>query len=270
MTRFYGARQDLASLIRTHLFIICPNNSGSTFLQKILSTSSHTWNLESEGQLTFGFAGPNPRKNKTGSLWASQQRWIDMYTDAGAYNWPIIREAWYFQAFSRNPQAKIFVTKSPPFLLSVAELQHHFENAKFLFMVRNPYAAVEGNFRRLGPQPLRSGVDSLEAAATHIVNCFRYQQRNIETYRDCGVFFTYEAMCDEPGRIEQYIQTLVPELDDLVLQQKVPVKYIYDEMLRNMNDQQLARISMDDVGRINRVFEHHQELLDYFGYSLLQ
>ena len=100
------------------------------------------------------------------------------------------------------------------------------------------------------------------------MTCFHYQRKNIETYRDGGIFFTYETMCAEPERVEHSIEALVPELDDLKLRQKVPVKRIYNEMLRNMNEQQIARLSSEDLKRINRVFEPYQDLLDYFGYSL--
>ncbi len=51
---------------------------------------------------------------------------------------------WHFQAFARDPAASVFYTKTPHFLLHVDELARHFPNARFLFMVRNPYAVCEG------------------------------------------------------------------------------------------------------------------------------
>ena len=134
-----GAVQDPARTVTTHLFGICPNNSGSTFLQKALATCRATWNLEREGQRMLGFVGPDTRT--TGSvIWGSERRWIDLFTNPDLYDWPRTRKAWYFQAWARDPAASVFFTKTPPFLLYVAELVRHFENAKFLFMVRNPYA----------------------------------------------------------------------------------------------------------------------------------
>ena len=41
----FGAGCDLESRITTNLFIICANNSGSTFLKNALATSRRTWNL---------------------------------------------------------------------------------------------------------------------------------------------------------------------------------------------------------------------------------
>ena len=45
--------ENMKSKIKTHLFIISPNNSGSTFLKNALAASEHTWNLKKEGQHTF-------------------------------------------------------------------------------------------------------------------------------------------------------------------------------------------------------------------------
>src|SRR5262245_57750384 len=99
MTWHRGAENDLERLVRTHLFVICPNNSGSTFLKNALATSRRTWNLLREGQNTFGFAGPRSI-GKLALGWASDQRWIDRFTDSRNFDWPRIRRAWYFQAFS--------------------------------------------------------------------------------------------------------------------------------------------------------------------------
>src|SRR5262245_51789786 len=168
----YGAVNDLDALVKTHLFIISPNNSGSTFLKNALATSSRTWNLVREGQNTFGFSGPRSI-GKRALGWASDPRWIDDFVDPTNYDWPAIRRAWYFQAFSRDARASVFVEKSPPFLLIVDELSRQFANARFLFMVRDPYAVVEGILRR-APRVWRNKVPAertVSAAATHVMTC---------------------------------------------------------------------------------------------------
>lgn len=268
MKQFNGADHDLEGLIHAHLFIISPNNSGSTFLQNVFATSRQTWNLEKEGQHTDGFAGKSPKGTGTHLIWAAKPEWIERFCNETEDTWIQSRKAWYVHAFSQNPEDKVFVTKSPPFLLNVAQLHQYFSNAKFLFMVRNPYAVVEGIYRLRSRQRPLPGVDMLDAAANHVMTCFHYQRKNIETYHEHSTFFTYETMCAEPERVGQAIQALVPELDDVKLDQKIPVKGMYNEMLRDMNKEQIARLSVDDVNRINQIFAPHQDLLDYFGYSL--
>ena len=95
----------------------------------------------------------------------------------------------------------------------------------------------------------------------------KYQRRNIETWGDHGIFFTYEQMCEKPEQVEQMISELVPELNDLTLRQRIKVRN-YNEVLRNMNEQQINRLAKDDICRINEVFSKHQDVFDFFRYSL--
>ena len=278
----HGATRDLERVVATHLFVICPNNSGSSFLKEALATCRATWSLPREAHRIPGFAGPvvwrpvTPGQPRPGKLWASRRDWIDLFTDGGAYDWSRTRRAWYFFAFSRDPNARVFVVKSPPHLLVVDDLAKHFRNARFLFMVRNPYAVCEGICRDYRGR--WEGLDGSleEAAAVHVVNCFARQRRNLEAHGVCprvpsgerGVFFTYEAMCAEPERVAHEIRTLVPELDDLDLRRRLSVKG-YDEMLADMNARQIARLGAGQVAAFNRVFGEHRDLFDHFGYEML-
>jgi Sulfotransferase family len=268
MAVHYGAANDLDALVKTHLFVICPNNSGSTFLKNALATSSRTWNLVREGQNTFGFAGPRSI-GKRALGWAADQQWIEAFVDHD-YDWQAIKRAWYFQAFSHDPCASVFVEKSPPFLLIVDELGRQFRNARFLFMVRDPYAVVEGIVRR-APRAWRGNLAPEQAcalAATHVMTCLKYQRRNVEASNGRGVFFTYEQMCAEPDKVERSIAGLVPELNDLTLQQRLRVKGLYDETLRDMNEQQIARLSESQRSEITDVFRRNCDVMDFFGYPL--
>ena len=135
-------------------------------------------------------------------------------------------------------------------------------------MVRNPYAVCEGICRNLRRSGLARRRDLPTAAARHVVNCFARQRRNIETHGERGVFFTCEAMCEEPERAEAQIRALVPERDDLRLRQRLLVKGRYHEMLTNMNDRQIARLDAAQMAAFHRVFRERRDLFDHFGYEL--
>ena len=276
LTRVSGAGRDLAQIVTTHLFGVCPNNSGSTFLGHALATCRAAWSLPREGKRMLGYVGPTthrapaPGAPKPGLIWGARRHWIDRFADPRHYDWPRNRTAWYFQASAADPHAPVFVTKSPPFLLLVDQLVRHFRNAKFLFMVRNPYAICEGICRNYRSQFVAAGRSLEEEAALHVAHCLVWQRRNVETYRDRSVFFTYEAMCAEPERVAQRIRTLVPELDDLTLRQRLPVKEsTYDELLTDMNARQIARLDAAQIAVFNRVFRRHRAVLGYFGYDLI-
>lgn len=268
--RYFGPQHDLSRVVKTHLFIICPNNSGSTFLKHALASSAYTWNLAREGQHTFGFVGPSSSKAELNRQWAATAESIAVFTDADAYDWPATRPAWYFQAFSASPDAHVFVEKSPPFLLVVDQLAAHFPDARFLFMVRNPYAVVEGILRKSRRAWLESvGADAaLRIAAAHVVNCLAYQRRNIERWSRQGACFTYEEMCADPRRVERLIADQVPGLDDVNLRQRLRV-HEYDEPLRNMNAQQVSRLGADQWKIIAGAFEPYGDLFEFFGYQLI-
>ena len=280
-----GCRHDLEKRVDHHLFGIAPNNSGSTFLMQALGACRATWNLHQDGLSALGYVGPNSVRDLLRGrpapvapmIWASEQRWIDLLTDPRRYDWPRTRKAWYFQAFARSHEASVFYTKTPYHLLLVDDLARHFRNAKFLFMVRNPYAVCEGIcrfYRR--EQPFPDGrrpprvPDLLEAAARHVVNCLEWQRRNLRAHGDRGVFFTYEAMCAEPERTAQAIRALAPELDDLNLRQRLPVKDEYHEMLTDMNARQIARLDAEEFAAFNRVFRKREDVLAWFGYCVME
>ena len=280
MTRALGCRHDVERRVGTHLFGIAANNSGSTFLKAALATSRATWNLSWEGQRMLGYVGPDILwPHPATLLWASEQRWIDLLTDPCHYDWPRTRKAWYFQAIARSPEASVFYTKTPAHLLVVDALAQHFHNAKFLFMVRNPYAVCEGicRFYRDGRprrpygRPAPPPIEHLpEAAARHAVTCLAWQRRNLEAHGHRGVFFTYETMCAEPERVARRIRALVPELDDLDLRQRLRVKGRYHEMLTDMNARQITRLGAEDVAAFNRVFRQHEDVLAWFGYAVME
>ena len=280
----YGAGRDLAQVVTTHLFGVCPNNSGSTFLRKVLATCRATWNLSQEGQNAPGFAGPvtfrplAPGEPQPGLLWAAVPHWVDRFADPARYDWPRIRRTWYFHAWARDSGATVFYTQSLQYLLVVDELARRFRNAKFLFMVRNPYAVCEGICRHMEGLPTRviarwkarfPDRSLPELAADHIVACLSLQRRNLEAYGDRGVFFTYETMCAEPERVARAIQALVPEIEDLELRRRVPVKGAYHEMLTDMNARQIARLGAGRVAVFTRLFRKHRDVLNCFGYDLL-
>ena len=280
----YGATCDVAQAVTTHLFGICPNNSGSTFLQKALATCRATWNLPVEGQRMTGFVGPvsfhplEPGEPRPGLFWAAERRWLERFANPAAYNWRHSRVAWYFQAYASDPAASVFYTKSSPHLVIVDELVRHFRNAKFLFMVRNPYAVCEGilrayrRYRSHEPAALAALFPERtldELAATHAVTCLAWQRRNVEKHGHRGTFFTYETMCAEPERVACAVRTLVPEIDDLNLRQQLPVKDRYCETLNDMNARQIARLDARRIAAFSHVFRRHRDVLDHFGYDLL-
>lgn len=259
----HGIQHDLEHLVDTHLFILCPNNSGSTLLKNALATSRATWNLAREGQHAFGFTGPNLSDTNRQLVWAADPRWITDYQNEANFDWELTRTSWYALATAEDAGASVLVEKSPPFLLVADQLRDAFANPRFVMMVRNPYATYEGILRRERSRPDGRG---RELAAHHVVNCLVHQRENQKCHSDIGVFCTYEQLCEDPTAIADRIQGIAPAVTDLDLKRSIPVKGMYDEPLRNMNDEQIAQLSKKDLAVAERVFSDHSELFAHFGY----
>lgn len=255
--------------IDSHLFIVAPNNSGSTVLRNAISASPAAWSLAREGQHVPGFSGPSTRGTGTRLIWASRPEGLARFAAPDAYDWTRTRRAWHFQARSGGEAPSVLVVSSPPFLFTVDALAEAFEASRFVFLVRNPYAIAEGILRRASEQPIEPGEDIRTLAARHVIACFEQQRRNVEAHRHDGLLLRYEDLCADPDTAAARLSGLMPPLGELDLRAGAPAKGLYDEPLRDMNAQQLAALSPQDIAILNRLFEPAAELLAWFGYERL-
>ncbi len=216
----------------------------------------------------LGYTGPDTIRHNIALTWAATTANVNIIRNRDLYNWSKTKKAWYFQASATHKDACLFVEKSPPFLLIIDQLLEHFQNANFIFLVRNPYPVVEGICRRISTRST-SRKDALLLSANHITQCLRVQKSNIESFGHSGVFISYEELCASPKQTETRITDLVPELIDLKLTRRIAVKGMYNERPRDMNSDQIERLSDSDVKTINTVFEPHTDLLHYFNYNLM-
>ena len=276
----YGANRNLAAQIRTHLFVVAPNNSGSTFLHGALAACRNAWSLPVEGQAIRSYSGPVTLRGPKLAIWAAEDWSMALFADPAAHDWAKNRKTWYFHARAKCAAASVFVEKSSQHVLQVAQLASHFPAARFLFMVRDPYAVCEGicrNFRRRFGRLAGADLQLEARAARHVLNLLQAQRRNIEATGAAtpgqpsatGTFFTYEAMCAEPGRVARQVRHLAPALGDLNLRQPRPVKGRYCQPLADLNASQLGALAPAQIETFNTVFRPHQALLGYFGYRLL-
>ncbi len=259
-----GILHDLDALVDTHLFVLSPNNCGSTFVKNALALSRHTWNLRHEGQHAYGFVGPAHRA----LIWASDPHWAQTYATPGNFDWDVTRRAWYAQSFASNAHASVFVEKSPPFVLLADQLRTNFKQARFVLLTRDPYAMYEGIIRRRLAHPPKDPTDPRVLAARHVVACLRLQADNRAALAGVSTYFSYEQLCADPASCDSAVRTLVPSLDDVEFNVQVSVKGMYDEQLRNMNADSIARLSREDRAVANSVFGEHTDALAAFGYEV--
>jgi len=266
--RYFGAQHNLEQLIKKHVFVLCPNNSGSTVLSRALSECSMAWSLPAEGQRALGYAGPRTYAySGKALLWAGSPELYRIFSDGKRYDWCQIRKAWYFQASAASSNASVFVQKTPANLLVTDQIAAAFQNTLFIIMVRNPYATIEGIVRRMPLGNLERN-QKLRLATRHFLKCWQKQHENIARYKERSVFFSYESMCDNPEGVMEAIKRLIPELTDIELRRQREIKHTYNSPLKNFNNEQINRLTQIDLDNINEILIPQKGILDHFGYEL--
>ncbi|MEM7017794.1 MAG: sulfotransferase, partial [Pseudomonadota bacterium] len=208
-------------------------------------------------------AMPTPDSTGLSRIWSEQAA---LFENPAHYNWDMIKHVWH-QEWAKHEhflseQDNVFLEKSPPNVLRSHLLAEHFPGAWFLLMIRNPYAVVEGICRRDGY--------SLKRAVAHWVRVASRQQKNIAELPR-SLFFSYEALCADPNAIANDIRIHVPGLEDLELGGRIASRTLNGEdkrPLENLNAQQIARLSADEIQQISTYLKPYRSLLEAFGYAL--
>jgi hypothetical protein len=247
------------------------NNSGSTLLERVLKDCRNVVGFlapggpdeQVNGQRFVTDLMPTPGKLEVKSrrIWTEQE---NILTDESRYNWPAIARRWR-REWSRNPKfrtanPRIFLEKSPANVLRANMLQTHFPDASFILMQRDPYAVAEG-IRRRTNLPLGRCIQ-------HWIRCAQRQLHNEETL-ERATRLNYEDLSEHPDACREQLVKFLPELTDLNLRKEVSVQSIEGKVRRpiiNYNEQQIARLSDEDIDEINRHLKGVPELIAHFGY----
>ena len=147
--------------------------------------------------------------------------------------------------------------------MRVNEIENVFFPIKYMCMVRNPYAQVEGIMRR-------NKQDS-KSAAEFAIMCLCYQSRN--KVRDNALFFSYEELCENGEVILKKMIEFVPELNDINVNIEFTSHNFKSEVkmkMINLNEEKISKISDNDLEIINTVFIKQEELLNLFNYKIIK
>lgn len=174
--------------------------------------------------------------------------------------WTIIKSAWEEVWNLKKP---ILLEKSPPNLMRAFEIQEAFSPSNFIVTIRDPYAFCEGYTRR---QKTSYG-ESASSWATWA----GFQRRNIEEL-ERSLFFTYESFTEHPEHISNKILQFIPQLERLEPNNDFQAQSIiaYEaRKITNLNQIKISQLSVRDIKEINKILERHCDLLDFFGYTLI-
>ena len=231
-----------------YLFVLSPPYAGSTMLNQLISSSENVScnnNLGTrEGQLLPGVR----------HFMFQKDRWDDNIK----YPWEDVKKVWRkYWDFSKP----IFLDKSIPNIMRVDEIEKVFYPIKYLCMVRNPYAQVEGIMRRNN--------QDAKSAAEFAIKCLYFQDQNRN--RENALFFTYEQLCENGKDVLKQIIESVPELSDISVDMEFTShNFKSDRKMKmvNLNEEKINKITKEDLKIINLVFSENKDLLDKFNYKI--
>lgn len=228
-----------------YLFVLCPPYCGSTLLWKLLSTSQNVSAFASEGQFL-----PAVAEVMRDKPWQADH----------ALPWDDIKAQWDQQWDHGKP---VLLEKSPPNLVRAEAIAAHFNPARFIIMVRNPYAHAEGLIRRNG-WPVKR-------AANFAAMCLRKQWHNRQVLADTLVL-TYESLVADPAGACEKLVAFEPALQDIDYTADFEVHSVDGTLSRpitDLNAKKIAAIGPDTLRELNEHFDAHRETFAHWRYDFM-
>jgi hypothetical protein len=243
------------------IFLAGCYNSGTTLISKILGTHPLIDALPTEGQyLTDQF--PSDHEIGLSRMWTQRE---DLYRltekDTGPDVYRIKRE-WGMRL---NGNKRIILEKTPANAARTRWLQEKFENAYFVGIVRNGYAASEGIVRKARPIHTKEGWTIKQAA-------YQWARSNEiligdSQHLDHFIWTRYEDLTESPdkeiSRILEFLGLADKNSIDMNTNWLVHER---NQKIRNMNDESIMRLTTDQIDIIS---DTAGDILRYFEYPVL-
>lgn len=243
---------------KKYVFILCPPFQGSTLIYRLIASSSNVSSFL--GKATYmgegaGFIVENLNKKERGNY--IKKRWEKKHK----LNFNLISDV-YHKKWDLSKD--ILCEKSPPYIIRAKEIYEHFSkkgDVYFIIQIRDPYTTNYGKIS-LG----EDGVLGLkkEEISYKLWDVFAKEQKeNIEKFKYNSVLITYEELCDDiKGTTNKIIE-------------KMPfLKGIKPDIITNAKG--IGRLgglkkvtSLKNKEEKTKYFKKNSELLEYFGYKII-
>lgn len=245
---------------RRWIFVIGCYNSGTTLLETILRQHTAIAGLPTEGQfLTKALI--TPKAAGVPRLWAEKEHLFRFFPGQENLAATQVKQDWINSL--DDPQAPFAVEKSPTNTARTLWLQHHFEPAYFIHIVRNGYVVARGihdkvlavygdNIPDLLAKAAHQWVRSLEVVSidapqlTHLLE------------------ISYEDLVTQPFQVMTQIFNFLalPPLPAKIIEQPFVVHGVQSS-ITNKNAVRLSQLT-EEQRRI--IYAQAGELLDKYGY----
>jgi hypothetical protein len=226
------------------VFVAGINNSGTSVLTSLIETHPEVRGLPAEGQY-LSRAMPHPRRFQVPRVFSERLdvfRWTEESTEA-----PHSLRIQFDWALHFPRRVGWLLEKSPPNALRTRWLQANFRPARFVVIVRSPYAVCEGVRRKKG--------FTVERAARHWAAANEILLSDLE-HLEHYHFMRYEDLCAEPVAQLGHIADL--------LELQSPFDPSVTASIQNFNAGSLSRLSDQDIELVSSIC---QPIMEKIGYA---
>jgi hypothetical protein len=227
------------------LFVVGCNNSGTTLLVEALESHPLIRSLPKEGQ-RITKAIPNSAPLGIGRVFTKR---LDLFRRTEKDDGDAVPRLRYDWAYFADSRPGIRLEKSPPNTLRSRWLQRHFAPARFIVLVRNPYAVCEGIARRRG--------HSIKEAAAHWRLVHEVLEEDLP-HLERSLVVRYEDFCAKPlsvlNEVQQFLGLDQP-FDPALAIREFDAHNMNGrpEKLQDFNARSLKRLSCEDRATITQV-----------------
>ena len=230
-----------------YLFVSFPNNSGSTLMYNLLSTSPNAscFKQHKEGHDMCRDFMPHPGKLSHQPVRTFTEN-TDYFQDEKEYDWEMIKKCWHHAWDMKKP---IQLEKSPTNVIKAKLMSQHLQPSKFILGIRDPRAFVKSlEAFRVKPSD----------AALHWLRCAETQIDNMKCIEpDRRILIRYADLCENPDETCNRLIAFEPQLE--VLDWK-------SLNIKSANkSEELSEQSLEDI---HSVLDCKSDVLQRFGYEI--
>lgn len=266
----------------SYLFLSVPPYSGSTVLHNYIAKCGNVTPLTddlrkssgaSEVGIIEGSAATQARTlygdNAVTGIKTIPGNFISVIQNQPNYDWVNIKRFFDENWEQSNPSVSVRLQKTPNDTYRIQMMQPYFD-AKWIIMVRDPYAWVESTIEKFLKIRINPS-DQAEEIATHIVNTYTIQNENKAFLGDKAYVMTFEDFVANEDTHTQGLKAWMPELSDLTFKGQCRVKDDTVQGLVNNNAERLELLKTipGAMDKFTTLFKPHEAVINSWGYELI-
>ncbi|SDB48102.1 sulfotransferase [Bauldia litoralis] len=239
------------------LLLLTPPNSGSTSMADFMAQSPQVGGLQ---------------RRYEGQWLVDHLHEKDRWNDQKPCDYEMIGKVWREAAdatMQKHPEVIYLIEKSPPNMVRYREILALFDRTRVVINNRDPYASVSSlGYRYHGFDELDRAqrLERVESLAERWIGCARMLKRIAE--REGYPMIRYEEFCEAPEAIFQKFGLSETGSAGADRNYLVNVKDYPSQPIRNMNEDQISKLSTEEIERIGKTLSTDADVVRFFGYEI--